>query len=155
MKQFVFFAVLLAGAVAYFGNTGYGIRLGEFTLAFSQDRQKVLDATTRFLEDVKFKDFTHAATFHTEEDRKKKNIPQLIEEKFLTKPEFLDVRAFEVLRIDISSSGDRAKALTRTTMKHLNSEQLRDGKEDVRNLDIIWYWKRIDGRWYMDLSSSL
>jgi hypothetical protein len=155
MKKFVLFALVILALAAYYGSTGYGIRLGELSLTFAPDRQKVLDSTKRFLEDVQFKDFPHASTFHTDEDRKKKNISQLIEEKFLTKPELLDIRSFEILRIDLSSTGDRAKVLTRSTAKHLNSEQLREGKDDVRNIDIIWYWKKVNGRWFMDLVGSL
>ncbi len=154
MKKFWFFAIVLAALLVYAGNTGYGVRIGEFNFTFSADRQKVFDATKRFLEDVQFKDFDHAATFHTEDDRKKKKIPQLIEEKFLTKPEFLDIRHFEILRLEISSAGDRARALSRITMKQLNSELLR-GKDDVKNVDTIWYWKKVDGKWFMDLQSSL
>lgn len=155
MKKFVLFAAIVLALVAYTGSTGYGIRIGEFVLSFSADRQAVFDATKRFLEDVQFKDFAHASGFHTEDDRKKKNIPQLIEEKFLTKPELLDIRAFEILKVEISNAGDRARALTRTTAKHLNSEQVRDGKEEVRNIDTMWYWKKVGGKWFMDLSSSL
>ncbi|MBI3892334.1 MAG: hypothetical protein HY303_12495 [Candidatus Wallbacteria bacterium] len=155
MKKFWVFAVVAVALLVYAGSTGYGIRLGEFAFEFSPDRQHVFDATKRFLEDVQFKDFDHASGFHTEEDRKKKKIPQLIEEKFLTKPEFLDIRHFEILRLEISSAGDRARVLTRTTMKQLNSEQLRGGKEDVKNVDTIWYWKKTGGKWFMDLQSSL
>lgn len=154
MKKFWLFAIVLLALVGYAGYTGYGLRIGEFAWTFSPDRQRVFDATKRFLEDLQFKDFDHAAEFHTEDDKKKKKIPQLIEEKFLTKPEFLDIRHFEILRLEISSAGDRARVLTRTTMKQLNSELLR-GKDDVKNVDTIWYWKKSGGKWFMDLQSSL
>ncbi len=154
MKKFYLFAFVVICFVLYAGNTGYGIRIGQFTFAFAPDRQAVYDATQQFLEDLQFKDFSHAESYHDEEDRKKKDIAKLIEEKFFVKPELLDIRHFEILNVKISSTGNRARVATKTTAKVLNSEQAR-GKDDVRSIDTLWYWKKVGDRWYMDLSSSL
>lgn len=154
MKKLILILMVALALAVYFGSTKYGLELGGVRLMLDPSKEEVLKATRRFLEDIQFKDFTHAGSFHTEEDQKKKDIPALIERKFGIKPEQLDIRHFEVLRIDISSSGDRAKALTRTTSKVLNSKQV-TGKEQVREVDIVWYWKKVDGKWFMDLQSSL
>lgn len=154
MKKFFVFAAILLSLVTYFGYTGYGIRIGEFTWSLAPDRQLIYDNNRRFLEDIQYKDFAHASTFHTEEDRKKKDLPKLLEEKFLVKPELLDIRSFEILQVELHSSGDRARVKTKTTAKILNSEQS-SGKEDVKNIESLWYWKKLGSKWFMDLSSSL
>ena len=60
-----------------------------------------------FLQDIQYKDFDHAATFHAPEDAKDKNIAQKLEAKFAVKPELIDIRHFEVLRIDLFPDGGR------------------------------------------------
>lgn len=150
MKKWLFVAAVVAALVLYFSSSRYGISLGPVRWAFSPDRHAVELAMRRFLEDVQFKDFTHAATFHTAEDRKTKDIPRLIEEKFHVKPELLDIKDFDVLRVELMSTGSRAKVHVKTFVKLLNSDQA------VRETEAVFYFKREpDGRWYMDLQSSL
>jgi len=103
----------------------------------------------RFLEDIQFKDFSHAASLHSQEDQSKKDIPGLIESKFKIKPELLDIKGFQVLRLDVMSTGDRAKALCNVQVKLLNSER------DVKELEMVFFFKLQNGEWFMDLQSSL
>lgn len=151
MKKWVIAVVLmLVGGVLYQSTTRYGVALGPLRFSLAPDKQSVELAMRRFLEDVQFKDFQHAATFHSEEDRKTRNIPQLIENKFAVKPELLDIRSFDVLRVDVMSTGTRARVYVKVFAKILN------GEDKVRELEAVFFFKRSgDGPWFMDLQSSL
>ena len=50
--------------------------------------------------------------------------------------------------VNIDRSGNRARVKTHSTVKVLNTEELKEP-------DIIFYWHKIDGHWYMKLESSL
>jgi len=150
MKKWILLVMVALGLVLYASSTRYGLRIGPFTVSLAPDRAQVEGAMRRFLEDVQFKDFAHAATLHTEADRKTRNIPQLIEEKFKIKPELMDIKSFEVLRVDLMSTGERAKVPVKVFVKLLNSEQA------VREVEAVFFFKKSpDGRWFMDLQSSL
>jgi hypothetical protein len=117
-------------------------------MAFDADRDAIHRNSRRFLEDIQYKDFAHAAVFHTDRERNEKNIAQLIEKKFLVKPELLDIRHFEVLRVDLSGEGNRGKSVSNVTVKFLNTKETRD-------VECVLYWKKENDAWYMDLQSSL
>lgn len=150
MKKLVILLALVLCLVIYFSSSHYGVALGPFKLSLEPDKHTIELGMRRFLEDIKFKDFVHAATLHTAADRKVKDIPRLIEDKFQIKPELMDIRDFEVLRVETMSTGHRAKVLVKVFVKLLNSNQ------DVREVDAVFFFKKdTDGRWYMDLQSSL
>ena len=150
MKKWIFLVLVLAVVAIYMKSSRYGIVLGGYLIALDPAKLVVETAAHRFLEDIQFKDFVHAATFHTAEDRKIKDIPHLIEEKFHIKPELLDIKSFEVLRVDVMSNGLRAKALTKVFVRVLNAEQ------NIREIEATFVFKKEpDGQWYMDLQSSL
>jgi hypothetical protein len=150
MKKLWLLVLVIVGGLVYSQCTHYGIVIGPFKLSLTPDRLEVEVAMRRFLEDIQFKDFVHAATFHTPEDRKLKNIPQLIEDKFKIKPEMMDIRTFEILRVEPMSTGTRAKVLTKVFVKLLNAN------EPVKEMDAVFFFKKQpDGQWYMDLQSSL
>ena len=148
MKKGLLLVVVVLGLVVAVSSDKYCLRLGPWQWSFAPDKADLMLKMERFLNDVKFKDFAHAALFHTVEDREKHDIPSLIEKKFLVKPEQLDIGAFEVLTVEVMETGDRAKVRTMVHVKLLNT------KED-RDVDSIFYWKKVDGVWFMDLSSSL
>jgi hypothetical protein len=150
VKKWLFLGVVALSLVVYASSTRYGLVLGPLRLSLAPDKLAVEVDCRRFLEDIQFKDFAHAATFHTEQDRKVKDIPKLIEEKFQIKPELLDIRSFEILRVDIMSNGKRAKVLTKVFVKVLNAEQ------KVREMEAAFFFKQeAGGKWFMDLQSSL
>ena len=70
---------------------------------FGEDKKTVNQMSLAFLEDLKFKDFDKAATYHHPEDQEKVNIPRLIERLFHIKPEQLDIMEYEVLDTDLDS----------------------------------------------------
>ena len=123
VKKLLVLVVVAAGIGLYFCADRYGVRVGSYALVLDPDRDVIHRNTRRFLEDLQFKDFKHAGTFHTEKEQSERNIPELIEKKFAIKPELLDIRHFEVLRIDISDDGDRAKSVSNVTVKFLNTSR--------------------------------
>ncbi len=143
----VVFAVLI-GAVILVARSRYGVEVGGYYLTWSEDRYKLDRKMRGFLEAIQFKDFDKAANYHDEQDRDKRNIAQLIESKFLVKPEQLDLRAYQIKEIDLSEKGDRARILTVTTVHKLNTAEVRD-------VEAMFYWAKENGTWYLKLESSL
>lgn len=147
-KILLLFLVLAAVAVGVLvitsRNTGMGVVSGS-----SADRQYLEKQSLRFLEDLKFKDFQKAASYHSAEDRKTVNIPALIERMFAVKPETLDIMRYEVQKIDIDSTGLRARVKTKTVFKVLNANEIREP-------EILLYWfKDPTEGWVMELESSI
>ncbi len=143
------FLLIIIAAVVLVAGSRYSIKLGNINLALNQDKDILSGKITSFLEDVEYKDFKKAATYHNAEDQKNANIPKLIEEKFFVKPEFLDIMKYEVKDIEIDSSGKRSKVKTRTIFKVLNTGEVKD-------MEMIFYFQKADdGQWYMQLKSSL
>ncbi len=144
----VFLIFVLIGVGVYLFVTKYDIQIGRLRLMLDKDEGIVNDLTIDFLEDIQFKDFDKAATYHTKEEQEKVDIPNLIERLFQIKPEFLDIMRFEITDVHIDRSGDRARVKTHTVVKVLNTDEIKEP-------DIIFYWHKQDGQWYMKLESSL
>ncbi len=87
-----------------------------------------------FLEDLRFKDFQNSTKYHHKLDRDRFDIGKAIEQLFLVKPELLDIREQDIVRIDVSDDGRRAKTLTRSRYRRLNV----DG--DLQEKDLLLYW---------------
>ena len=115
----------------------------------SSDVRLLRERSKDFLEDLQYKDFDKAATYHSSEDRTKVDIAKLIERIFAVKPEFLDIMRYEIKNIEIDRSGDRAKVKTETVIKLLNTSK-------IKKPEIILYWRRDPKEgWVMKLESSL
>lgn len=143
------FVLLGAGALALLVFNSRSSGLGSGGGGSMQDRRFLEQQTLHFLEDLQFKDFKKAASYHSAEDRKKVNIPALIERVFQVKPETLDIMRFEVERVDIDSSGMRARVKTHTVIKILNANEIKEP-------EIMFYWyKDPTEGWVMELESSL
>jgi hypothetical protein len=143
----VFLLALAGGSFALFmhgnrANAPLGVMLN------AQTRQ-VTELGRQFMEAVQYKDFKAAAELSPPGDREKADIPKLIERLFLVKPEQLQIDKVQLLVADVDSTGKRARTKFGTDVKLLNSQEL-------RHPEIMLYWKKApDGRWYMDLASSL
>jgi len=114
-----------------------------------QDRAKLEEMSLKFLEDLRFKDFQHAASYHSTEDRKKVNIPQKIEQWFMVKPEQLDIMRYEVMRTDVDSTGLRGRVKVKTVIKILNTSEIKEPE-----MMLYWFKDPTEG-WIMELESSL
>lgn len=138
--------VLAGGGVAVFG---LGNRAHTpLSVLLNPDARKVAELGRQFLESVQYKDFKSAAQLSLPEDREKADIPALIERMFQVKPELLDINKIELLSADVDSTGNRARTKMVTDIKLLNTNEL-------RHPEVMLYWQKKEGRWYMDLASSL
>ena len=137
--------VLLLGA--YFT---FDAKWGRFLFhgLFSEDLKNVGEASLSFMEDIKFKDFKNAASYHHPDDQEKVDIPKLIEKKFQVKPELIDIMYYDILETSIDSSGKRARVKIKAKASILNT-----GK--IKKPEFMLYFKKRDGKWYMELESSL
>ena len=152
MKKWLFglaFLAVLAGgyaAAAHFSGGAFptlGLPLGG-------DRGWLRGHTLSFWEDIQFKDFTSAATYHDPAEQNAVDIPYLLERLFMVKPEALDIMQYEIVLADIDSTGLRARVKTRVKVKNLLDES-------IREKEVMLYWQRTTPAdpWYMHLESSL
>lgn len=148
LKALTMLVIASLAAFVYLNSSRYGFRFGGLKVPFDSDKMTINDSTLSFLEAVKFKDFNRAASFHHPDTLQEKDVPKLIEKKFMIKPEALDISAFEIVRVDLDSARSRGKALCSVTVKALNTDKRRD-------IEIIFYWMKRDEAWYMTLESSL
>lgn len=149
-KLLLLFCFLIMMAVLLLVFTGHGgIDLGSVGIAFSGDKQTVESETWSFLEDIRYKDFKKAASYHTRAEQKTVDIPNLIERIFLIKPEFLDILRYQITGVDVDSTGDRARVHCKVVVKVLNTSEIKEP-------EVIFYWFRDPKEgWRMRLESSL
>lgn len=103
-----------------------------------------------FWEDIQFKDFDAAATYHAPHLQDSVDIPYLLQRLFVVKPEMLDILEYEVVMVDLDGSGDRARVRTRLKVKDLVEGRIREKQ-------VMLYFAREDAAspWYMRLEDSL
>ena len=141
--------VVLAGgymAAAHFSGGAFPT----FGLPIGGDRAWLRSTTRSFLEDIQFKDFDRAASYHAPDKRDSVDIPFLLERLFLQKPESLDIMDYEIVFAKIDSTRLRARVKARVKVKNL-------AKGDVRDQEFILFFHRgsAEAPWYMELESSL
>jgi hypothetical protein len=119
-------------------------------LALGGDRGEVRRLALSFLEDIQFKDFVSAASYHAPELQESVDIPFLIQRLFQVKPEALDIMDYEVVLAELDSSDLRARVKTRVTVRFLLNER-------VEERDLMLYFERdgLDAPWHMKLEDSL
>ncbi len=137
---------LVAGGYVYFQNNQLDkVPLGTLLSSDSQDMVKI---ALSFMEDIRYKDFDASAAYSLPEQRDKYDLPALVEGLFKVKPEFLDIQKYEVLTMDMDSSGKRARVHMKADVKLLNTNELKEP-------ELILYFKKQEGQWYMDYASSI
>ncbi|MGV3524806.1 MAG: hypothetical protein ACO1RX_11290 [Candidatus Sericytochromatia bacterium] len=149
MKVLILLLVLVALAGgAYFATQGSPLGQAPLGTLMSGETQQLVKLARDFMEDLKYKNFKDAGTYSLPEQQGKYDMPKLIERLFAIKPEFLDIQNYEVTSTDVDSSGERARVHLKTEAKVLNTDEL-------RKPEVILYYARRNGQWYMDLASSL
>ncbi|MCB9744261.1 MAG: hypothetical protein H6740_16810 [Alphaproteobacteria bacterium] len=143
--------LLLAAGGAYLGAAH--LSGGAFPtpgLALGGELGELRRTTLAFWEDIQFKDFDKAASYHAADIQDDVDIPFLLERVFLQKPEMLDFMDFEILMAEVDSSGLRARVKTRVKVKDL-------AREKVDDREVMLFYKResLDAPWIMELESSL
>ncbi len=101
---------------------------------FNRDSGFVREVSLAFMEDLQFKDFRRSSLYHHKLERDRVDIGRTLERLFMVKPEFLDIMEYRIKRIDVDSTGDRAKVLLKTKFKRLNV------KKDPEEGEVILYW---------------
>ncbi len=150
-KLLIFLGIPLLSGLGYLGlahvSGGSYPTLG---LPLGGEEGLLRRTTLSFWEDLQFKDFDKAATYHSPERQETVDIPLLLERIFLQKPELLEIMSYEIVMADLDSSGLRARIKTRVKVKDLP-------REDIDDREVILYYKRetLDAPWYMDLETSL
>ena len=119
-------------------------------LALGGDRGALRRIALDFLEDIQFKDFLSAASYHAPELIETVDIPFLIQRLFAVRPEALDFLDYEVVFADLDSSSLRARVKVRVKVKLLLDERI-----DERELVLYFYRDSVDDPWYMKLEDSL
>ncbi len=119
-------------------------------LALGGDRGALRRVALSFLEDIQFKDFVSAASYHAPDIRDSVDIPFLIQRLFTVRPEALDIMDYEVVFAEIDSGGLRARVKLRVKVKLLLNAL-------INEREVILYFEResVDDPWYMKLEDSL
>lgn len=138
-------ALLTGGVLVLVGKPDLLTKIG-----LGGDAARVRQLTNSFLEDIQFKDFKKAASYHSPQEQKTVDIPFLLERLFLIKPEQLDVMEWEIIFAKVDSSALRGRSKSRIKIKDL----LR-GKLKERELMLYYYRETPKSPWYMRLESSL
>ncbi|MDQ6978690.1 MAG: hypothetical protein Q9M09_00775 [Mariprofundaceae bacterium] len=143
--------IILLLIVAYFGAVhlsggafyGFGLPLGG-------ERAKLRQISSSFMEDIQFKDFKKAASYHEPDAVDQVDIPYLLQRLFLQKPEALDIMEYEIVFCKLDSTTLRGRAKMRVKIKNLIDKKL-------RTQDFILFYHRAHAHapWYMELESSL
>lgn len=120
------------------------------------DRAYLKKATLVFLEDIKFKDFDKASTYHLEETQKARDIPALLQSVFRIKHEVLDIQSYEVLQVELDSTKARGRVRALVRYHVLGDRRVREDPDAFRDVEMLFYWfRQPDGTWVMELESSL
>lgn len=101
---------------------------------FSKDTGLVKKAALAFMEDLQFKDFRSSSLYHHELERDRVDIGRTLEKLFLVKPELLDIIDYRIVKMDVDSSGDRARVKIRSRYKRLNHD------EEPKDGELLLYW---------------
>lgn len=152
MKKWLILAgVLIAAAGGYVGLAHLsGGAYPTPGLAVGGDLGALRRTSLTFWEDIQFKDFEHAASYHSPDKQETVDIPFLIQRLFAVKPEALDIMSYEIVLADIDSTGNRGRVKTRVKVKILIDEK-------IRERELMLYFHRADAAspWFMELEDSL
>ena len=119
-------------------------------LALGGDRGALRRIALEFLEDIQFKDFVSAASYHAPDLRDSVDIPFLLQRLFTVKPEALDIMDYGIVFSEIDSSGLRARVKSRIKVNILLNSR-------IEERELILYFARdsVTDPWHMKLEDSL
>ena len=144
-------ALLIAIAGGYIGLSHFsGGAFPTLGLPIGGDEGHLRTVTTQFWEDIQFKDFDKAASYHPPDKQDDVDIPYLIERMFILKPEGLDIISYEIVFAEVDSSGLRARVKSRVKVKNLVNNDIND-----REIMLYYFRDSTDSPWFMKLESSL
>ena len=150
-KKLLFWIAFSLIPIGYIGMSHFsGGAYSTLGLPIGGERAHLRDVTLSFTEDIQFKDFKKAATYHEPSVQDQVDIPYLLERLFMIKPEALDIMSYEIVFAELDSSKLRGRVKIRLKIKDLVSSRIRDQ-------EIIYFYHResLSAPWYMVLESSL
>ncbi len=141
------------GVVMFSSPTGMSVAGMDFG---GHERAWLRDRSIDFLEDLQFKDFDTASTYHLPETQEARNIPDLIRRVFGIRHEVLDIIRYEVAEVDLDRSKTRARVRCFVDFRTMGHKKIRESVHAQANIELMLYWFRgEDGKWTMELESSL
>ena len=142
-KMLAVLAIVLAlGAVFLAGLRPWGFSLGGVEFAWSPEYQEVERLGRQFMEDIEFKDWDRAASYHTWAEKQEADIPEQIRKLFGIKPEQLHIENVRLMGVDMSEDGLRARTRFKAHVEVLNSAQSEEEENKNRDMEINLYWQR-------------
>lgn len=138
-------ALLLVGVLLLAGLGRTGFSLFGVGWSWSPEAAAVEALARSFLEDIQFKDFQKAASYHTWTDEQKADIPKLIEDLFQVKPEQLNISDIRITRVELDRDGKRARTFFTTQLEVLNSKhqsQAEEPKNERREVEGVLFWHK-------------
>ncbi len=142
---------LIVIVAAYFGAVHFsGGAFYSFGLPLGGERAQLRQLASSFIEDIQFKDFDKAASYHEPDIATRVDIPYLLQRLFLQKPETLDIMSYELVLCELDSSELRGRVKVNIKVKNLL-----DGKIRKQDLMLFFYRKDTQSPWYMKLEDSL
>jgi hypothetical protein len=133
-------AVVLLGIALLLGVRGSGFELFGVHWAWNEDAEELRQLAYSFLEDIQYKDFDQAASYHTWEDQWQADIPRLIERLFAVKPEQLNVRDIAITQVTLDRAGRRARTFFEATVELLSSAHNQEEENRERRVEGVLYW---------------
>ncbi|MDX8393859.1 MAG: hypothetical protein R8K21_04655 [Mariprofundales bacterium] len=144
-------AIIIVFGGGYLAAAHYsGGNFYDFGLGLGGDCGYLRENTRHFWEDIEYKDFKKAASYHEPAQQDLVDIPFLLERMFMQKPESLDIMAYDIVFCKVDSSQLRARLKSRVKVKDLIH-----GK--IREQEFMFFYHRKDSisPWFMQLESSL
>lgn len=137
MRKITAVTILVAAAV------GAGIYV-YIAQPFNPTRAEIEELSTRFMEDIQFKDFDSSARYHHELERDRVDIGRAIEELFLVDPELIDILDYRIVRSELDSTGTRGRVLVSTRFRPLEPEAVSDDEEgdDIEEVELQLFWMK-------------
>lgn len=150
-KALILVAVLALTFGAYLGVAHFsGGAFPTLGLPLGGQRGVVRRMALKFMEDIQFKDFKQAASYHPPEIRDSVDIPFLLWRLFKVKPEALDFMKYEVVLADMDESQLRSRVKLRNKVKILLDDS-------IQEKELMLYFHRASktAPWFMKLEDSL
>lgn len=119
-------------------------------LGLGGDKAKLRATSLSFMQDIEYKDFDTAASYHSEDTQESVDIPFLIQRLFQLKPETMDIMEYQPVFVKIDSSGLRARVKMRVKIELLVNKAI-----DTREIMLFYYRESADSPWFMKLEDSL
>ncbi len=143
-----FLIVIILGAGGYL-LAAYmtGGALPTFGIVLGGERGEVREVVLKFWEDLKFNDPRSASKLLLPARQDIALVNNFLSQTFHGNPESLDVTGFEIVEIEIDSTGRRARAKSKVLANLLTENR-------PIQIETMFFLRKVKSKWYLDLSGS-